>query len=177
MIRTASFNGQDSSSARRGGECETGLAGRSEPVTEPLFLRSCVVFGAHLGKGCASSKESPGFSKMRTSRKGCASSNKVRTFEAGPRPCTPVPFARKVAQALASASIALFSTGRNCLTALGLTAFNILPFLRYPEDQGDPQITPISPIRIPKICVKRRNLRIACFSLSLARTPSQHGPQ
>jgi hypothetical protein len=57
-----------------------------------------------------------------------------------------VPFVRRVAQALASASIALFSTGRNCLTVLALSAFNILPFLQYPEDQGDPQMTQISPI-------------------------------
>ena len=61
---------------------------RPEPVTEPVSLRRGAVFRAHLGKGCASSKESPAFSKMRTSKKCCASSNTLRTFEAGPRPCT-----------------------------------------------------------------------------------------
>jgi hypothetical protein len=39
------------------------------------------ILGEHLGKRCASSKESPGFSKMRTSREWCASSNSVRIFE------------------------------------------------------------------------------------------------
>jgi hypothetical protein len=39
-----------------------------------------LTFCAHLGKGCASSKKSSGFSKMRTFRKGCAPSKEVRTF-------------------------------------------------------------------------------------------------
>jgi hypothetical protein len=63
-------------------------------------------FRAHLGKGCASSKKSPAFSKMRTFKKWCASSNNVRTFGRASA-LHPVPFARKVVQALASASIAL----------------------------------------------------------------------
>jgi hypothetical protein len=48
--------------------------------------RRCAVFGAHLGKGCAPSKKSSGFSKMRTFEKGCASSKRVRIFEPGPPP-------------------------------------------------------------------------------------------
>jgi hypothetical protein len=51
---------------------------------------------------------------MRTFKKWCAPSNELRTFEAGPRVlgyplAGAVPFSRKVAQALASASIALFA--------------------------------------------------------------------
>jgi len=42
---------------------------------ETALGRRCAVFGAHLGKRCASSKESSRFSKMRTFRKG------VRIFE------------------------------------------------------------------------------------------------
>src|SRR5580700_2554899 len=44
-----------------------------------------LTFRAHLGKGCAPSKKSPGFSKMRTFEFACASSNGVRTFEPGPQ--------------------------------------------------------------------------------------------
>jgi hypothetical protein len=87
------------------GECKPGPARLAEAVTEPGSIRSCSVFGAHLGKGCASSKESPRFSKMRTSRKRCASSNQVRIFGRA-LALHPVPLTRKVAQAQASASVA-----------------------------------------------------------------------
>jgi hypothetical protein len=64
-------------------------------------------FRAHLGKECASSKESPGFSKMRTFENRCASSNPVRTFEAGRRPGPGAVDPGAPGQTLASASIAL----------------------------------------------------------------------
>jgi hypothetical protein len=69
--------------------------------------RRCALLRAHLGKGCASSKKSPRFSKMRTFefgahlRMGCAPSNQGAALD-------PVPLARKVAHPPASASIALF---------------------------------------------------------------------
>jgi hypothetical protein len=65
---------------------------------------------AHLAKACASSKKTSGFSKVRTSRKWCPPSNKVRTFDraaAGPA-LHRVPFSRKVVTPLASASVAWF---------------------------------------------------------------------
>jgi hypothetical protein len=76
-------------------------------------------------------------------------SKTVRTFE--PRAhlrsralaLHPVPFSRKVVQALASASIALCCVETNLIR---LTSFTVLHLLRDAQDQGDPQITPTSQI-------------------------------
>jgi hypothetical protein len=85
---------------------------------------------------------------MRTFKKWCAPSNEVRTFEAGPPAlgypiAGAVPFARKVVQALASASIALCCVETNLNRR---TSFTVLHLLRDAQGQGDPQIRPISPI-------------------------------
>ena len=70
--------------------------------------------GAHLGKGCASSKESSGFSKMRTFEKSAHLRRGVRTFGRAAALGDPlagaVPISRKVALALVAASIACLET-------------------------------------------------------------------
>jgi hypothetical protein len=77
----------------------------SRSIPHPFSARRCAVLGAHLGNSCAPSKESSGFSKMRTLRIWCASSNEVRTFQGAA--LDPVPMTRKVAQPRVSALIAL----------------------------------------------------------------------
>ncbi len=73
------------------------------------FFEGAAVFRAHLGKACAPSKESSGFSKMRTFRKP------VRIFEGNAHlrnqggALDPVPLTRKVADPLVAASFALFA--------------------------------------------------------------------
>jgi hypothetical protein len=52
----------------KGLETDARTAGRM--TLGGAVLRRCALFGAHLGKGCASSKESSGFSKMRTFENG-----------------------------------------------------------------------------------------------------------
>jgi hypothetical protein len=52
---------------------------------------------------------------MRTFRKACASSNPVRTFGSQGTALDPLPFLRKVAQTLASASIALCCVETNLI--------------------------------------------------------------
>ena len=50
----------------------------------------------------------------------------------------PVPFSRNVVQALASASIALFSTVRQLRLVFWFSLFTFHHFLRHPAGKGDP---------------------------------------
>ncbi len=80
-------------------------------------LRRCAVFRAHLAKACASSKESSGFSKMRTFRKP------VRIFEPGAHlrtrapPWTRCRWRVKSCRPLVAASFALLASNsfRSCV--------------------------------------------------------------
>src|ERR1700722_6812600 len=102
----------------------TGERGLSAKRPQLVLLSKVRTFRAHLAKGCAPSKESSGFSKVRTFRKGCASSNNVRIFGRASALGYPlagaVPFSRKVAPARTSASIASFSTARRPNSRFGV---------------------------------------------------------
>jgi hypothetical protein len=127
--------------------------------------RRCAVFRAHLGKACASSKKSSGFSKMRTFRLWCASSNMVRIFEGRAAALHPVPLSRKVVNDAgfgldglvskrmpsrnppsrrATAHVASLGAGSRAVPwYVGFLSVHFVHLLRQPEGKGDPQITPI----------------------------------
>jgi hypothetical protein len=135
--------------------------------TQPRCLRreDAHQIVAHLGKGCASSKESSGFSKMRTFRLWCASSNMVRIFEGRAAALHPVPLSRKVVNDAgfgldglvskrmpsrnppsrrATAHVASLGAGSRAVPwYVGFLSVHFVHLLRQPEGKGDPQITPI----------------------------------
>jgi len=91
-------------------------------------------------KGCAPSKKSSAFSKVRTFRKRCAPSNQVRTFEEGR------PQERRTQ-----------GSRRRPALYVGFLCFHVSPSPATPKGKGDPQISPMTPIsrvrEFDKICV------------------------